>query len=254
MPVSESTFKANSFNIMEPGHSSVDSGYLIDKEKSTRYWEDANADDDGMLGGVSSVAGFSSTSKIDLQGSRGFLAKLGVGRASNRRTVDCALEGGAGIGRVTGGLLSTVASHIDIIEPVAKFNTRLRENACVRQIFNVGLEEWLPADGVLYDLVWIQWCVGYLTDEHLVGFLMRCQQALNPENGVIVMKENISTSDADYFDDTDNSLTRKDSKFRNIFCQAGLRIIRTELQRGLSAGSPRKLLPVRMYALKPRLC
>lgn len=101
-----------------------------------------------------------------------------------------------------------MASHIDIIEPVAKFNTRLRENACVRQIFNVGLEEWLPADGVLYDLVWIQWCVGYLTDEHLVGFLMRCQQALNPENGVIVMKENISTSDADYFDDTDNSLTR----------------------------------------------
>lgn len=96
MPVSESTFKANSINIMEPGHSSVDSGYLIDKEKSTRYWEDANADDDGMLGGVSSVAGFSSTSKIDLQGSRGFLAKLGVGRASNRRTVDCALEGGAG--------------------------------------------------------------------------------------------------------------------------------------------------------------
>lgn len=81
---------------MEPDHSPTDSGYLIDKEQSIRYWEDANADDDGMLGGVSSVAGFSSTSKVDIQGSRGFLAKLGIGRASNRRTVECALEGGAG--------------------------------------------------------------------------------------------------------------------------------------------------------------
>ena len=112
------------------------------------------------------------------------------------------------IGRVTDGLLRGLASHVDVIEPVAKFNSKLREVAEVRHIFNVGLEDWSPADGVQYDLVWIQWCVGYLTDEQLVGFLRRCRQALNPENGLLVMKENLSTSGSDYYDATDSSLTR----------------------------------------------
>ena len=83
---------------MHPSNSSNNSqtGSLIDRDQSIRYWEDANADDDGMLGGVPAVAGFSQTSKIDLQGSRSFLAKLGLGTTNNRRTVTCALEGGAG--------------------------------------------------------------------------------------------------------------------------------------------------------------
>ena len=95
-----------------------------------------------------------------------------------------------------------------MIEPVAKFNDKLREISDVRSIFNVGLKEWLPVEGVQYDLVWIQWCVGCLTDEHLMAFLIRCRQALSPANGVIVVKENISTSGSDYFDTTDSSLTR----------------------------------------------
>ena len=44
---------------------------------------------------------------------------------------------------------------------------------------------------------------------------------------------------------------RDDSKFRKLFSQAGLRIIKTDLQKGLPTISSRKLLPVRMYALKP---
>ncbi|KAK7967602.1 uncharacterized protein PG986_001879, partial [Apiospora aurea] len=229
------------------------------------FWEDATADDDGMLGGVPSVAGFSHTSRIDLRGSRSFLAKLGIGTANNRHTVAHALEGGAGkskypifnkntnaplgrdsIGRVTNGLLHGLASHIDVIEPVAKFNSKLREISDVRHIFNVGLEEWSPADGVLYDLVWIQWCTSILWT-----FLMRCGQTLNPKDGVIVVKENISTSGSDYFDAIDSSQTREDSKFRKLITQAGLRIIKTDLQKGLPTVSSRKLLPVRMYALKP---
>lgn len=112
------------------------------------------------------------------------------------------------IGRVTDGLLRGLASHVDVIEPVAKFNGKLREVAGVRHICNVGLEEWSPAEGVQYDLAWIQWCVGYLADEQLVGFSMRCRQALNRENGLIVLKENLSTSGVDYYDATDSSLTR----------------------------------------------
>jgi protein N-terminal methyltransferase len=51
---------------------------------------------EGMLGGIPSVPGFSHVSKVDLQGSRGFLAKLGIGKKNGRRTVAKALEGGAG--------------------------------------------------------------------------------------------------------------------------------------------------------------
>jgi protein N-terminal methyltransferase len=60
------------------------------------YWEGVNADINGMLGGIPSMTGFSHVSKVDLQGSRGFLAKLGIGNKNGRRTVANVLEGGAG--------------------------------------------------------------------------------------------------------------------------------------------------------------
>ena len=55
------------------------------------YWQGIDADINGMLGGIPAV------SKIDLQGSRAFLAKLGVGRGrAGLRALTRALEGGAG--------------------------------------------------------------------------------------------------------------------------------------------------------------
>lgn len=78
----------------------------------------------------------------------------------------------------------------------------------VRNILNVGLEDWRPAPGVRYDLIWTQWCVNYLTDKQLVVHLERCRDALNPEVGIIVVKENLSTAEGDMFDDTESSVTR----------------------------------------------
>lgn len=68
----------------------------IDHAQSLEYWQSIEASDDGMLGGVLSVEGFSQVSRIDLQGSRGFLAKLGIGTKNGRQKVSQALEGGAG--------------------------------------------------------------------------------------------------------------------------------------------------------------
>ena len=133
----------------------------------------------------------------------------------------------------------------------------------------MGLEDWQPTEGVQYDLVWVQWCVGHLTDVQLIRFLRRCKSALN-DNGVIVLKENNSTADKDLFDNVDSSVTRyvaisphshrlgmqlkgefrEDDTFRRIFRKAGLRLIQVELQKGLQVGG-RSLLPVSMYALKP---
>lgn len=182
------------------------------------------------------------------------------------------------IGRVTEGLLlNGIAQQVDVIEPIAKFTNQLQGKPGVRDIFNMGLEDWRPTEGVQYDLIWVQWCVGHLTDDQLVQFLVRCKTTLNSDEGVIVVKENNSTIGRDEFDDVDSSVTRcvlqviryvsfrffvssmeltrfrqtrDDGTFRRIFTEAGLRLVQTELQKGLNV-SGASLLPVRMYALKP---
>ncbi|KAK0651396.1 alpha-N-methyltransferase NTM1 [Cercophora newfieldiana] len=224
----------------------------INPEDGLRYWEGINADDNGMLGG------FAYISKVDLQGSRNFLAKLGIGKKAGLRRVESALEGGAGIGRITQGLLSEIATHIDIVEPISKFTAALHDKPGVRTISNCGLEAWTPSEGTTYDLVWTQWCVGHLTDAQLVEYLVRCRDALEPE-GVIVIKENLSTSGRDAFDEEDSCVTsvgadssREDSKYQSLFEEAGLQIVRMELQRGFPQSKAVTLLPVKMYALRPK--
>ena len=112
------------------------------------------------------------------------------------------------IGRVTEGLLlDGIAQQVDVVEPIARFTAKLQTTPGVRHVFNLGLEDWQPSEGVQYDLVWVQWCVGHLTDKQLVEFLERCKTALKPD-GVIVVKENNSTSGEDHFDGEDSSVTR----------------------------------------------
>jgi protein N-terminal methyltransferase len=230
---------------------------FISKEDGLSYWQGINADIDGMLGGIPSIKGFSGILRSDLQGSRTFLAKLGIGAKQGRQKLSSALEGGAGlviffffpltsppqsrrdfegfspnlrihhcfrrnadgrispppscdvnrIGRVTEGLLLPLADEVDVIEPVAKFTKELQGKEGVRNVYNVGLQDWRPVDGVTYDLVWTQWCVGHLTDAQLVEYLERCQTVLRP-GGLIVLKENLSTTGADVFDELDSSVTR----------------------------------------------
>ncbi|KAI0887372.1 alpha-N-methyltransferase NTM1 [Annulohypoxylon maeteangense] len=220
---------------------------LISADDGRRYWSGVEPDVNGMLGG------FPAVSRIDLRSSGSFLAKLGLGRTKGAKNVKRALEGGAGIGRITEGLLLDVAESVDIVEPIAKFTAALEGRAGVGRVYNVGLEDWRPEDGVAYDLVWNQWCLGHLTDLQLVAYLKRCAAALSvgedgKTKGVVVVKENLSTTTVDLFDEMDSSVTRRDETFRRIFEDAGLSIVRTELQNGF----PHDLYPVRMYALKPK--
>ncbi|KAL6825720.1 alpha-N-methyltransferase NTM1 [Trichoderma sp. SZMC 28015] len=223
---------------------------FISKEDGLKYWEGVSADVNGMLGGIPAVQGFHGILRTDLQGSRTFLAKLGIGSKNGRHKVINALEGGAGIGRVTEGLLLPIAEQVDVVEPVAKFTAALQNKPGVRNVFNVGLQDWRPTEDVRYDLIWVQWCVGHLTDIQLVEFLGRCQEVLSPD-GIICLKENQSTKGYDDFDEEDSSVTREDTKFRSIFEQANMKLVATEPQRGLPETGSMRLLPVRMYALKP---
>lgn len=101
-----------------------------------------------------------------------------------------------------------------MIEPVKKFTDQLRGVERVRNIYTMGLQDWMPAEDLKYDLIWIQWCVGHLTDPQLVLYLQRCQTALRSRDSLIVVKENLSTSGDEEWDDTDSSLTRFVPTFR----------------------------------------
>jgi len=213
----------------------------INHQDARDYWQSIDADVNGMLGG------FPYISKVDLQGSKNFLAKLGIGGKSERK-VERAVDCGAGIGRITEGLLLGIAGNVDIVEPIAKFSDNLKGKDGIGRIFNVGLEDWSPQESgeSKYDLIWNQWCLGHLTDAQLTTYLEKCQNVLN-EDGLIIVKENLSTSGEDVFDELDSSVTRCDQKFRDIFEKARLRIKKTEIQKGL----PKELYPVRVYALVP---
>lgn len=116
------------------------------------------------------------------------------------------------IGRITEGLLSDIATEIDVVEPIAKFTAALEAKKIngVRHIYTMGLEEWtgLRSEPELqYDLIWVQWCVGHLTDDQLVRFFERCRAVLSA-GGVLVLKENLSSTGADAHDEVDSSVTR----------------------------------------------
>ncbi|KAK3501389.1 alpha-N-methyltransferase NTM1 [Neurospora crassa] len=236
----------------------------ISKEHGLAYWESVSADENGMLGGIPTFAGFANTSKIDLQGSRNFLAKFGIGSKPGLRRCKRILEGGAGVGRITEGLLTELlvvdeneggkkSGKVDVVEPIAKFTAKLQGKKGVGKVYVMGLEEWVPEirEGEnKYDLVWTQWCVGHLTDEQLVAYLQRCKSAL-AEDGLIVIKENTTVLGNDEFDKEDSSVTRGEATFQKVFQKAGLKVVKAEFQKGFPQTRTMKLLPVRMYALKP---
>jgi protein N-terminal methyltransferase len=223
----------------------------INQKAAIEYWSNISADVNGVLGGYPLV------SRVDLQGSSNFLAKLRRKSKvySERRKLDHVVDCGAGIGRVTKGFLSKVAHTVDIVEPVVKLTEvitkgedfeELREKKIIGSVFNVGLESWTPE--VQYDMIWNQWCLGQLTDAQLLEYFRRIKVKVKP-GGWIVVKENMSSDPwgQDIFDETDNSVTRSDQKFRELFEKAGLKLIATEVQRGF----PKELFAVRSYALQP---
>jgi protein N-terminal methyltransferase len=208
------------------------------------------------------LGGYPQISQTDLLGSAAFLTKLRTtppapASASTvqlpppplARVADC----GAGVGRVAAGFLSKVATVVDVVEPVAKFAAAAGAAAMkgpgrVGAVFVVGLEGWVPEAGA-YDLIWNQWCLGYLTDEQLVAYLRRCGAGVG-EGGWVVVKENVvgkKEEDEDIFDEVDSSVTRTRQKWNACFAEAGLTVVREEVL----AKFPKRLFPVKICELFP---
>lgn len=209
--------------------------------KAKEYWIQVPATVDGMLGGYSSL------NVPDVKDSHEFLDTYGP--ATTAYALDC----GAGIGRVTKHVLLPRFSLVDMVELNQVFLDRAEEYiglpdfAAVGERFCSGLQDFIPPHG-RYDLVWIQWVLGHLTDIALVGFLKRCVQALSL-GGRIVVKENVTSGESDEaaFDDIDSSFTRSRIALLNAFRDAGLQLIGEQLQTNF----PSSIYPVRMFALTP---
>lgn len=69
------------------------------------------------------------------------------------------------------------------------------------------------------------------------------------DNGVVIVKENTTSSEKVEIDTEDSSVTRPLIKLKSLFHLAGLTIIKEQKQGRL----PRGLYPVHMFALRPKI-
>ena len=208
--------------------------------KGASFWEVQEASLAGVLGG------FAGLNEPDLFDSRRFLQRLRA--MPDPPPGACALDCSAGIGRVTAGLLQDFFRCVDLAEP----NERLLQIArCEVRSEGAGrfmacpLQKLRPEPS-RYDVIWIQWGLGYLPDDDLRMFLKRCKAALG-ERGAICVKENVARNGEWLVDDVEGCITRTDARYRSLFAQSGLRIIHESEQ----TQWPEDVLPVRMYALRP---
>ncbi|ORY23610.1 AdoMet dependent proline di-methyltransferase-domain-containing protein [Naematelia encephala] len=105
---------------------------------------------------------------------------------------------------------------------------------------------------VVYDAIWCQWCLGHMSTPDLITFFKKAQSALrdNTESFVFV-KENCCDdapggTGQEFLDEEDSSLTRSHQKWLDIFKEAGLEVVREEVQEGL----PDELFVVKTWALR----
>ncbi|MBN3280571.1 NTM1A methyltransferase, partial [Polyodon spathula] len=209
--------------------------------KAEKYWKDVPPTVDGMLGGYSSI------SNIDIHGSRKFLQRF-LGDGSGKTGTQCALDCGAGIGRITKRLLLPLFKTVDMVDVTNEFLVKAKsylgeDGRRVDNYFCCGLQDFQPQPG-RYDLIWIQWVIGHLTDEALAGFLRRCRAGLRP-HGMVCIKDNVAHEGV-VMDEVDSSVCRDLSALRRIIREAGFSVVAEERQEGF----PEEIYQVQTLALR----
>ncbi|GAQ92664.1 hypothetical protein KFL_010870010 [Klebsormidium nitens] len=218
------------------------------------YWENVEASVDGVLGGYGHV------SSVDIAESEAFLketygARLVETGDQPLRALDC----GAGVGRISKNLLLKHFHKVDLLEPARHFLDAARVSLSAGpsgegaegtsghravNFFYQGAQEFTPEAG-RYDVIWVQWFIGHLTDQDFVNFFQRAKDGLKP-GGIFILKENTAHSGF-VVDKEDHSITRSHPYFLDLFKRAGMQVHRTKLQNSF----PKELFKVRMYAVSP---
>lgn len=193
--------------------------------KAEDYWRQVPPTVDGMLGGYGSI------SSIDINGSKKFLQKF-LGEGEGKMDAGCALDCGAGIGRITKRLLLPLFRTVDLVDVTQEFLDKAKnylgeDGKRVENYFCCGLQDFQPQDG-RYDVIWIQWVIGHLTDDDLVEFLRRCKGGLR-SGGLIVIKDNVAYEGV-VPDEVDSSVCRDLQLVHRLVERAGLTIACEEQQ------------------------
>uniref|UniRef100_A0A8C0LDX8 N-terminal Xaa-Pro-Lys N-methyltransferase 1 n=1 Tax=Canis lupus dingo TaxID=286419 RepID=A0A8C0LDX8_CANLU len=128
--------------------------------KAKTYWKEVPPTVDGMLGGYGHI------SSIDISSSRKFLQRF-LREGPNKTGTSCALDCGAGIGRITKRLLLPLFGVVDMVDVTEDFLVKAKtylgeEGKRVRNYFCCGLQDFSPEPNS-YDVIWIQWVIGELS-------------------------------------------------------------------------------------------
>ncbi|XP_038064075.1 N-terminal Xaa-Pro-Lys N-methyltransferase 1-like [Patiria miniata] len=225
---------------MAQGKDAMTKATFYDEAKT--YWEDIPPTVNGMLGGYGTI------SSADVKGSIKFIKPMLMCEWNERVGSEKALDCGAGIGRVSKHVLLPLFQSVDLVEQEQKFLDEApsflgEASSNVGKYICCGLQDFVPQPKH-YDVIWCQWVLGHLTDEHLVNFFKRCKEGLK-DGGVMCIKENISREGV-IFDEQDSSVTRSSKELTKIFRKAGLKIFREEVQRNF----PLEIYLVKMFALR----
>lgn len=209
--------------------------------KAQQYWSGVDPTVNGMLGG------FSQISAKELQSSKQFLDEIYRTKPCPERKT--ALDCGAGIGRVTKGLLIPYFESVDMVEQDEHFCTSapayIGDTDRLGTVHNSGLQDFV-FEAQKFDVIWIQWVLGHLKDQDLVDFFKRAQTGLK-KNGLIVIKENFTSNDEIEVDETDSSVTRPLKYTKDLLTKAGLRVFKAKKQTAM----PNGLYPIHMLAMRP---
>jgi protein N-terminal methyltransferase len=155
-----------------------------------------------------------------------------------------AIDVGAGLGRVTRGVLLKWYDEVHLVEGDAAYCRRCRAKLGKKKgsrclVTQCYLQDMTAATlgGRPADLVWVQWTFQYLTDIDVVDCLKTLALSLRPPVGVIVVKENrpYGTAREDRFQmdvpggpNERYDITRSDAHHRFLFQMAGLTVQSTE--------------------------
>lgn len=204
------------------------------------------------------------------------------GGPGNSRALDC----GAGIGRITKFLLQRHFQTVDLVEQNDKFISQapkyLGDSKHIGELYCCGKylifaarmtaigplsfrsTKLYPSKGTLWcHLVsmgaWTpdwRWSHRFLQKMRAsnqqsqrywtVTWLLLYSEGLKP-NGILVVKENVTSSGQVEKDEEDSSVTRPDNLLRQLFLRAGLVLLRDLKQLKF----PKDLYQVNMYALRP---
>ncbi|KAM6305707.1 N-terminal Xaa-Pro-Lys N-methyltransferase 2 [Aegotheles albertisi] len=220
--------------------SQVINGEMQFYARAKHFYRDVPATEEGMMGDYIEL------SNTDVESSREFLRKFvgGVGKAGTNRALDC----GSGIGRISKHVLLPVFKSVELVDMMENFlaevpNYLQGKEDRVEMYYCKSLQEFTPAQR-RYDVIWIQWVSGYLTDKDLLEFLIRCQNGLK-DNGVIILKDNVAREGC-VLDCLDSSVIRDLNILHSLIEMSGLTILREERQEGF----PEQCVPVWMLAMQ----